>query len=308
LSAMRRERLVQLGKLGARSKRVVDASETPAFVKPLPRFKKGAAPLPAAPGFKYRFAFTKVGPSTFLSHLDLIRALPRAFRRNDLKLCYSNGFHPKPDLTFGPALSLGVMSLDEYVDVKIAHEIEPNSLLDLLTESAPDGIEFTAGRRLQNGEGSIARAIDTARYAIVFSRAELADKGGDAWLGEHVKNFLAKTEHVIHRDIEGVGKKVDVRAFVRSLDVNGEAGRVALARAGLVGDLAVVMADVAVLGNGSTKVSEIAEAIASGVNYRAVRVALGMLQADGSLSSPLEDQTSASTRSIVEPILISSPT
>jgi radical SAM family uncharacterized protein/radical SAM-linked protein len=308
LSAMKRERLVQLTKLGARSKRVVDPAEAPAFVKPLPRFKKGAAPLPAAFGIKYRFAFTKVGPSTFLSHLDLIRALPRAFRRNDLKLVYSNGFHPKPDLTFGPALSLGVMSLDEYVDVKIAHEIEPNSLLGLLTESSPDGIEFTAGRRLQNGEGSIARAIDTARYAIVFSRAVLTEHGGDVWLDEQAKNFIAKTEHVIHRDVEGIGKKVDVRAFVRSVSVNDEAGRVALERAGLVGDLAVVMADVAVLGNGSAKISEVSEAIAPGVSYRAVRVALGKLRDDGTLSSPLEDQTSASTRSIVEPILISSPT
>ncbi len=308
LSAMRRERLVQLGKLGARSKRVPDAADAPTYVKPAARYKKGVAPLPATPGFKYRFAFTKVGPSTFLSHLDLIRALPRAFRRNGLKLVYSNGFHPKPDLTFGPALSLGVMSLDEFVDVKIAHEIEPNSLLDVLTESAPDGIEFTAGRRLQNGEGSIARAIDTARYAIVFSRAALVAEGGDAWLCEQSKKLLAETEHMVFRSVEGVGKKVDVRAFLRSLAVNDEAGHVALKRAGLVGDLAVVMADVAVLGNGSAKISEVAEAIAPGLAYRAVRVALGMLREDGSLSSPLEDQTSASTRNIVEPIRISSPT
>jgi hypothetical protein len=68
------------------------------------------------------------------------------------------------------------------------------------------------------------------------------------------------------------------------------------------------MADVAVLGNGSAKISEVSEAIAPGVSYRAVRVALGKLRDDGTLSSPLEDQTSASTRSIVEPILISSPT
>ena len=284
LSAMRRERLVQLTKLGARSKRIPDP-------QPLPTVAKGrAAPptMPHTPGFKYRFAHTKVGPSTFLSHLDLIRALPRAFRRNDLHLVYSNGFHPKPDLMFGPALSLGVMSLDEFVDVKLSHEIEPNSWLNALTESSPDGIVFTAARRLPVGEGSISKAIDTARYAIVFSRAVLAERGGDAWLVSEVERFRNEAEHVVFRKIEGVGKKVDVRAFVRSIEVNSEAGRDALARAGLVGDLAVVMVDVAVTVSGSAKVSEVAEAIAAGVEHRAVRVALGTVRPDGSILSPID--------------------
>jgi radical SAM-linked protein len=302
LSAMKRERLVQLTKLGARSKRVVDPSEAAAFVKPLARYKKGAAPLPAAPGFKYRFAFTKVGPSTFLSHLDLIRALPRAFRRNELNLVYSNGFHPKPDLTFGPALSLGVMSLDEFVDVKLAQEIEPNSWLAALTASSPDGVEFTAARKLAPGEGSIARALDTARYAIVFSRAVLAPHGGDTWLEDRAKLFLAETEHVVVRSIEGIGKKVDVRAFVRSVAVNTDAGKRALERSGLVGDLAVVMADIAVLGNGSAKVSEVAEAIAPGVEHRAVRVALGTLREDGSLTSPIDPHVPTAPAVVTEAI------
>ncbi|MEO8875577.1 MAG: TIGR03960 family B12-binding radical SAM protein [Polyangiaceae bacterium] len=299
LSAMRRERLVQLTKLGARSKRVAD-TEPPVFVKPAARHKKGVTPMAAAPGFKYRFAFTKVGPSTFLSHLDLIRALPRAFRRNDLNLCYSNGFHPKPDLTFGPALSLGVMSLDEFVDVKLSQEIEPNSWLAALSESAPEGIEFTAGRRLVPGEGTIARAIDTARYAIIFSRAVLAEHGGDAWLAAEVARFENETEHVVFRKVEGVGKKVDVRAFVRSISVNTEAGRDAVARAGMVGDLAVVMVDVAITVAGSAKISEVAEAIAAGVDHRAVRVALGTTLPDGEIFSPIETAPAAPSAGLAD--------
>ena len=269
LSAMRRERIDGLVKLGAKSKR-------PPNPAPFSLVAKNKAPAAPKGGHRYRFSYTKCGASTFLSHLDLIRALPRAFRRNGLGLVYSGGFHPKPDLTFGPALSLGVMSLCEYVDVKLEERIDPNAWLAALTESSPDGLAFTGGRLVAQGEGSIARAIDTARYAIVYARSVLESVGGEAALRSQIERFSAEKEHVLIRKIDGVGKKIDVRAFVRKLALSDESGRDAVARAGLTGDLVVVTADVAVTGSGSAKVSEVAQAISPGVPHRAIRVALGM--------------------------------
>src|SRR5262249_54495760 len=104
LGAMKSERLVFL--------RTMNAEE--------PRQAKPPAPIPKTPpkvdqgeAFRYRFAFTKLGPAALLSHLDLIRALPRVFRRVGIPIHYSQGFHPKPDMIFSPALSLGVASLGE---------------------------------------------------------------------------------------------------------------------------------------------------------------------------------------------------
>ncbi|HEX7663284.1 MAG TPA: TIGR03936 family radical SAM-associated protein, partial [Polyangiaceae bacterium] len=279
LSAMRRERIVGLVKLGARSKRLPE--EAPA---PLPKI---GGPSTPRGGHRYRFAYTKCGASTFLSHLDLIRALPRAFRRHELPLVYTKGFHPKPDMTFGPALSLGVMSLDEFIDVRIDREIDPNEWLARLSESAPEGLEFTGGRRIAKEEGTIAGAIDNARYAIVFASSVLAERGGKSWLETQVDTFRNASEHVTVRRIDGVGKKVDVRAFVRSLAIDSDEARSATRRAGLVGDSVVLLVDVAVLGNGSAKVAEVAEAIAPGVSHRAIRVSLGQWN-DGAIVSPID--------------------
>ncbi len=288
LSAMRRQRLVGLESLAARSKRV----PTP----PAPTLAKQRGPSVPRGGHRYRFAYTKCGASTFLSHLDLIRALPRAFRRHQLPLVYSRGFHPKPDMTFGPALSLGVMSLDEFIDVRIDREIEPNEWLAALTEVAPEGLAFTGGRRIAPGEGTIAHAIDNARYAIVFASSVLADKGGKAWLEAQVEAFRKRAEHTTIRKIEGVGKKIDVRAFVRALAVDCEEGRAAVERAGLVGELSVVLVDIAVLDRGSAKVSEVAEAIAPGIAHRAIRVSLGLWN-EGAIVSPITPFNVASVAS-----------
>jgi hypothetical protein len=92
------------------------------------------------------------------------------------------------------------------------------------------------------------------------------------------------------RRIDGVGKRVDVREYLRSLEVDGESGRELLARAGVAGDLVALSVEVEVRGSGGVKIGEVVEVVAGDAElpYRAVRVALGARRADGSLASPLE--------------------
>ena len=82
-----------------------------------------------------------------LGHGDLIRELPRVLRRAGLRLKYSQGFHPKPELSFAPALSLGVASIDEYVDAAI---IDPPSIEQMLER-------LSAERQGVSGSGTLRR-------------------------------------------------------------------------------------------------------------------------------------------------------
>ena len=72
-----------------------------------------AARAPQGTPHGYRLRYTKLGRVAYLGHLDLVRHLPRIFRRAGLEIFYSVGFHPKPELSFGPALGLGIPSLGE---------------------------------------------------------------------------------------------------------------------------------------------------------------------------------------------------
>ena len=214
LSAMREERLVYLDRLGAKHR--VHAKPLPppheGKKKPPPKIVQGEAR-------RYRFAFTKLGPSAFLSHLDLIRALPRAFRRLELPLYYSSGYHPKPEMAFGPALSLGVASLGEVIDVKVTADIDAAAIAAELGDGAPAGIRFTGGVALGPQDASIMRVIDSARYLLAFARSALAERGGEAWLAGEVERLRASAEHKVLRKIDGIGKWVDVREFLRGLDL-----------------------------------------------------------------------------------------
>ncbi len=220
--------------------------------------RKGPPPrIVQGDGRRYRFAFTKLGASAYLSHLDLIRALPRAFRRAGLPMFYTSGYHPKADMTFSPALSLGVMSVAEVVDVKLTCEGDPSEWLEALTAGAPDGLNFLAACPLESIDPAISKVIDTAQYAIAIPRSAMSA----GQIRERIDVALRAETLPIIRTIEKLGKKVDVRRFLRGLAEGDARAREAISRAGLVGDLAAIFVEIAVTPSGSAKISEVIETV-----------------------------------------------
>ncbi|WP_394844376.1 TIGR03960 family B12-binding radical SAM protein [Pendulispora brunnea] len=301
LDAMRDQRLDYLTKLGAKEKRVLPIVVAPPPPEPVVAAEpkkpaKGKGPPPRivqGDARRYRFAYTKIGRSSFLSHLDLIRALPRAFRRCDLSLFYSSGYHPKPDMMFAPALSLGVSSLAEIVDIKLTCDIDPREHLEALTAGSPEGVRFFAAAHLGPKDAAVSRTIEAARYAVCIPRAVLASRGGEAWLHERAAALLASTECRVLRRIEKIGKWVDVRSFLRTLSVDDPIAARAAVDAGFVGDLVPVLVDLDIRPNGTAKIAEVVQALSPDdpLDYVAVRAGLGIFR-DGVLVSPVDAVTS----------------
>jgi radical SAM family uncharacterized protein/radical SAM-linked protein len=285
LSQMRTERIQFLSKMGALNP---TRRELP-VVQDRARPKRAPAPRPtgSAPS-RYRFRFEKVGPIVLLGHLDLVRALPRVMRRIGAPLAYSQGFHPRPDLAFSPALSLGVSSLGEFVDMKLLAELDPEAALARMNDAADEGLVFTGGAKLGPEDAGITKIITGARYLLVVARAALAELGGEPWLAEKVGTFLETSEKKVRRDLDGLAKYVDVRSFVTGARVGGDATSQDARRAGFVGDLAFVEVDVKILGSGGVKTTELVEAITdgAGIPHRAIRTAL-YADRDGAQVDPL---------------------
>ncbi len=306
LSAMRTERMSYLVKLGAKTKRLAQQKASPDVntagklvrVRP-PKTEQGE-------GQRYRFLFAKLGPIAYLSHLDLIRALPRPFRRLEIPIFYSSGFHPKPDFIFSPALSLGVGSLAEVLDVKliVGEGLDADELAASLTRASPDGLVFRRGLALRMHDPSIAKVIDGARYAVGIPRKALDAIGGESRLRAEVERVLATPEiRVIRRFERGLVKSIDVKRFLRSLVACDSRAATFLDEARVAGDLVPLLADVAILGEGGVKIAEVLEALfpetrnatrggsgevtAEAIPYHAIRAELGLTH-DGGYVTPLD--------------------
>ena len=75
---------------------------------------------------KVRFRYSKTGRAKFISHLDLMSAMQRAFIRAGIKLKYSEGFNPHPYMSVALPLSVGSESICELIDVGVADDVLPN--------------------------------------------------------------------------------------------------------------------------------------------------------------------------------------
>ena len=53
---------------------------------------------------KLRLLFVKEGPAAYISNLDLLRTVQRAFPRTELDIKHSQGFHPSLDWVRGSHL------------------------------------------------------------------------------------------------------------------------------------------------------------------------------------------------------------
>jgi radical SAM family uncharacterized protein/radical SAM-linked protein len=242
-------------------------------------------PQPGGAAVRWRLGYEKLGPAALLGHLDLIRELPRVVRRAGVRTAYSEGFHPKPDMSFGPALSLGVASLDEYVDIKLIGAPDADQLVQRLSAAASGGLRFVAARKLEPEDASVGAIVTEARYVIALARDAIAALGGEPALEQRIADFLARSESPVTRRIKGIGKRIDVRRWVRELRV-GDAGSLArLALAGIVGRSVPLEATIEISPAGSTKLTELLEALLGDGGFPHVGVR-SALCASG--SSPLE--------------------
>ncbi len=131
-----------------------------------PRSRKPPRPPYLGPVHRYRLRFHKQGAESLTSHLDLVRSLPRIFRRAKLPLRYSVGYHPKPVLSFAPALPLGTRSLDEAMDVDLIEQLDAADMLARLQAAQTAGLRFVSCEEVPRSKHKLANQLEEARYRI----------------------------------------------------------------------------------------------------------------------------------------------
>ncbi len=92
---------------------------------------------------KLRLRFEKTGRAVWISHLDLMHTMQRAFSRAGYELKYSEGFNPHPQISIALPLSVGVESCCEIMDFRLKGDADIKLLPERLTAVMPEGIRVT---------------------------------------------------------------------------------------------------------------------------------------------------------------------
>lgn len=101
-----------------------------------------------------RLLFTKTGDAVWMSHLDLMRLMQRAFKRAGLPLKHTQGYNPRPSVSIALPLSVGVESIRELLDFELdGAEVSNDEIKRRLNHALVDGIEVLSvygnGRKIK---------------------------------------------------------------------------------------------------------------------------------------------------------------
>ncbi|HEX2954476.1 MAG TPA: TIGR03936 family radical SAM-associated protein [Bacillota bacterium] len=155
----------------------------------------------------YRIRYEKRGALRYISHLDLMRTFERAFRRAELPVAFTEGFHPHPRVGLGPALPLGVESTAEYLDLSLTGDIDPMSLQSRLNQSLPPNLHVTQVKLIHIKAKPLTAVINRATYLY----DEITGSEGLA-LEEIMQELWERNELWVNRRTkEKIEKKINIR-------------------------------------------------------------------------------------------------
>jgi len=149
----------------------------------------------------------------YISHMDLARAWERALRRAGVPLAHSQGFNPRPKMTFAAALPVGVTGEREVMDLILFRPVMPLTFGERLAPHLPPGLKVIQVEEVYFKLPSLQSLVRAADY-----RLEVDWAGDHQTLQARLAGFLAAGS--ISR--ERRGRSYDLRPLVISLHL-GEA-------------------------------------------------------------------------------------
>lgn len=166
---------------------------------------------------RYQVSYGKDGLFRFASHLDLIRTISRTLDRAEIRLRQTQGYHPKPALSFGPALGLGVESTGEWLELESTDRWSENEFLEKVNACSPQGLRFSRWQPVPQEAPGLNRLIDSAEY-MAEPKSPLGEDGPSCKdLAVRMQSLLESDSIPILRKKQEQEKTVDIRPVLQSI-------------------------------------------------------------------------------------------
>ena len=161
---------------------------------------------------KLRMRFEKTGRAVWISHLDLMATMQRAFSRAGYMLRYSEGFNPHPLISILLPLSVGTGSICELMDFRLREDCDLSELPARLTAKLPEGITVTEAYEAERKSAQLKWLRVEGQF--------LYDERDPVRMCDEVRRFYEAGSIVIEKKTKrGIGE-TDIRPAIREIAFN----------------------------------------------------------------------------------------
>lgn len=158
-----------------------------------------------------RIRYKKTGRAKYISHLDLMAAMRRAFLRAGFQLKYSYGFNPHPYMSVALPLQVGAGSICELMD--IGAEGEPG------VENAPAAVNAVLPEGLVVAEAYTPERKFHDIAWIEVSGSLVYDDGRTSFAAEMIAERFAENSIIVQKKTKRGIADVDIAPHIRDLRV-----------------------------------------------------------------------------------------
>jgi radical SAM-linked protein len=163
---------------------------------------------------RYLIKFTKINEIKYISHLDTMRTLSRAFRRADLPLSYSKGFNPHASISSASPLSVGISSIAEYADIELDEDLKTNVVMERLNPNLPRGMRILNAIKVEVKMPAAMSSVYKALYRIVLNHNAEKEE-----LIKIVNEILKSSEIKIIKKTKSGEKLTDIRPLINNISI-----------------------------------------------------------------------------------------
>ena len=163
---------------------------------------------------KIRLGFIKQGNIKFVGHLDLLRLFQRVIKSADIPIAYSQGFNPHSLLYFAQALSVGITSTGEYMDIQLEEDVPPEWVKDQINAILPEGLEIHSAHILLEESKTCMAVVDAASYEITIDKHP-----EDEEFVIKLNEFYSQEEILVTRISKKKPKTINIKEFIYELEI-----------------------------------------------------------------------------------------
>lgn len=172
---------------------------------------------------KLRLQITKEPGIRFISHLEYQRSIEKALRRAGTPVAYSEGFNPHMRFSLASALSVGVTSSCEFVEIKLQEERPLEELVEPIRRALPMGIHIVKADLADDKAPKLMAVAQGACYEVAVPCSEDPAAGLAAFAAAETVPYT-KT----HKKGKGKPKTIDVKEFIPTVESQWKDGELQL--------------------------------------------------------------------------------
>lgn len=168
---------------------------------------------------KLRLLFVKEAQAAYISHLDLLRTVQRAFPRTELDIKHSQGYHPHPIISIVLPLPVGQSSDCELLDFEVTQTTDGSGIAEKLNAGMPCGLRALA----------CYEAVRPVRE-LVYLKADLEleyDSGVPRGAVEQLLELFSRSELIIQKRTKRKEMAdVDIAPMIHGVELREGEGKI----------------------------------------------------------------------------------